>query len=239
MSPAGLDPDIILNRSSDGGQTWSGGIRVNQDPLNNGKIQYFPAITVDSEGAINVIYYDDRNTSSDSCGLFLSRSTNGGTSWTDYEISDHYFKPAPIGGLGQGYQGDNIDITVAGNTLWPVWMDNSSGLYQIWTVPIDLNAFGLTDESPDPLPESLFLDSPYPNPFNAITRIKYTLNKRGWVKLTLYDIQGRLLRTIVNEEQGRGEYSLNFDAGHMSSGVYLLNLSFENQTESCPLILLK
>ena len=71
ITPAGSDPDIILHRSTDSGQTWSDGIRVNQDQLNNGKIQYFPAIDIDNTGAINIIYYDDRNTSSDSAEIFI------------------------------------------------------------------------------------------------------------------------------------------------------------------------
>ncbi len=112
-SPAGFDPDIILNRSSDGGQTWSSAIRVNQDLPNIGNIQYFPAITVDDGGGTNIIYYDDRNTTSDSSGVFLSRSVDGGDSWSEFEISDHRFQPVPIGGLGQGYQGDNIDIALS------------------------------------------------------------------------------------------------------------------------------
>ncbi|NOQ97604.1 MAG: T9SS type A sorting domain-containing protein, partial [Calditrichae bacterium] len=172
-------------------------------------------------------------------GLFLSRSTDGGDSWQDVEISDHHFKPAAIGGLAQGYQGDNIDITVAGNTLWPVWMDNSSGIYQIWTVPIDLNTFGLDDDYPHSIPESFDLTAIYPNPFNATTRIQYTIHQNGWVKLAIYDIQGKLLRQLVDREQGRGEYTLRFEAGDLSSGVYLLNLTLDNQTVSRPLILLK
>ena len=44
ISPAGSDADVVLHRSTDGGATWSAGIRVNQDALNNGKVQFFPAI---------------------------------------------------------------------------------------------------------------------------------------------------------------------------------------------------
>jgi len=124
LSPAGSDPDVILNRSTDNGLTWSTGIRVNQDPVNNGKIQYFPAVHVDKQGGLNVIFYDDRNTTSDSSGVFLARSEDGGNNWREFEISDKNFKPLPIGGLGQGYQGDNISITSSNNKLWPVWMDN-------------------------------------------------------------------------------------------------------------------
>lgn len=126
-APAGSDPDIIFHRSTDGGTTWSNAVRVNQDALNNGKIQYFPAVKVDGNGGINVIYYDDRRTASDSSEVFMSRSTDGGNTWKDFPISGHTFKPVPIGGFGQGYQGDNIDMEFTNNTLWPVWMDNSIG----------------------------------------------------------------------------------------------------------------
>ena len=80
LAPAGSDPDIILNRSTDGGLTWSSAIRVNQDAVNNGKTQYFPNVHIDKFGAVNVIFYDDRNTSNDSAGVFLARSTDGGDS---------------------------------------------------------------------------------------------------------------------------------------------------------------
>ncbi|MDP2363270.1 MAG: hypothetical protein Q8M94_05825, partial [Ignavibacteria bacterium] len=138
LLPAGSDPDIILRKSTDRGLSWSNGIRVNQDALNNGKYQFFPGITVDDFGGVNIIFYDDRNTTSDSSGVFLARSTDTGNSWNEYQISDHNFKPIAIGGLGQGYMGDNIDITSVGNKLFPVWMDNSTGIYQIWSVPIEI-----------------------------------------------------------------------------------------------------
>jgi hypothetical protein len=56
LSPAGSDPDIIFNKSTDGGITWSQSVRVNQDQINNGKIQYFPAVHVDKSGGINIIF---------------------------------------------------------------------------------------------------------------------------------------------------------------------------------------
>lgn len=87
LSPAGSDPDIILRKSTDGGQSWSGGIRVNHDAVNNGKSQFFPGITVDDFGGVNIIFYDDRNTTTDSLGVFLARSTDGGNTWNEYELS--------------------------------------------------------------------------------------------------------------------------------------------------------
>ncbi|MEO8166891.1 MAG: T9SS type A sorting domain-containing protein [bacterium] len=150
LAPAGTDPDIVLHKSTDGGTTWSAGVRVNQDAANNGKIQYMPWLRVDEGGGVNVIYYDDRNTSSDSAEVMVSRSVDGGTTWTDIVVSDHRFKPAPIAGLASGYQGDYIGITSGNGKLWPYWSDNSSGIYQAWiagvTPPTTISIFPYTED---------------------------------------------------------------------------------------------
>jgi hypothetical protein len=138
LSPAGTDPDIILHKSTNGGTTWSAGVRVNQDALNNGKTQYMPALRVDEYGGVNVIYYDDRNTSTDSSEVYVSRSIDGGVTWTDILVSDHRFKPKSITGLAGGYQGDYIGITSGNNKIYPYWCDDISGIYQAWITTIDL-----------------------------------------------------------------------------------------------------
>jgi hypothetical protein len=224
LSPAGNDPDIILNRSTDGGQTWSAGIRVNQDALNNGKIQYFPAVHVDDAGGLNIIYYDDRNTNSDSTAVFLSRSLDGGDTWMEFEISDHRFKPVPIGGLGQGYQGDNIDLTSTNNRLWPVWMDNSTGIYQIWTVPIDISSTAIEDKEANRIPDEFRLHQNYPNPFNPNTSIKFRIPKSGFVSLAIYDITGKKIASLVNEHKLAGTHSVAWNAANHPSGVYFYTL---------------
>jgi hypothetical protein len=240
-SPAGTDPDIILHRSSNGGTTWSSGIRVNQDPLNNGKIQFFPAIHVDSLGAVNIIYYDDRTTSSDSAGVFLSRSTDGGDTWSDTRISDHHFKPVPIGGLGQGYQGDNIGLTSSLSALWPVWMDNSSGIYQIWTARVQLPPVSVTPHSAI-TPEEFDLQQNYPNPFNPRTRIEYHLKKAAHVRLVIYDLKGNSLATLVNARQHAGSYYVTLDEVVMtqaSSGVYFYRLTVDQISLTRKMVLMK
>lgn len=140
LAPAGSDPDVVLHRSTDGGITWSGGIRVNQDALNNGKYQWFPAVRVDENGGLNIVYYDDRNTSSDSGEVYMSRSIDGGTTFTDVLVSDHRFKPKALGlsGVAGGYQGDYIGITSGNGKVWPMWMDDASGIYQAWTTSVDI-----------------------------------------------------------------------------------------------------
>jgi len=137
LAPAGSDADVILHRSSDGGVTWSAGIRVNQDAMNNGKVQFFPAINVDDAGGINVVYYDNRNYPSvgDSCQTYMSRSVDGGTTWTDILVSDHSWKVKGESGLGN-YMGDYIGVTSAGGKVWPFWFDDKSGSMQAWTAPV-------------------------------------------------------------------------------------------------------
>ncbi|MCB0725553.1 MAG: T9SS type A sorting domain-containing protein [Ignavibacteriae bacterium] len=137
LAPAGTDADIIMNISSDGGATWTRS-RVNQDPLNNGKLQFFGAVDVDDNGGVNVVYYSNENTASDSAEVFVGRSIDGGATWDNIIASDHHFRPRAISGLAGGYQGDYIGITTANNKIWPVWMDNSTGIYQLWTASIEL-----------------------------------------------------------------------------------------------------
>jgi hypothetical protein len=133
LAPAGDVADVVMCRSTNNGVTWTR-IKVNQDP-SNGRFQWFPAVCVTPDGGVNVSYYDQRNTSGFVSEFWLSRSLNGGTSWTDVAVSDHTFTPAPIPGLAGGYQGDYTGISFAAGTgkLYPMWADNSSGVYQVWT----------------------------------------------------------------------------------------------------------
>ncbi|HLT24100.1 MAG TPA: hypothetical protein VK004_03155, partial [Ignavibacteria bacterium] len=144
--------DVILRSSSNNGTTWSAPIRVNQDTPGNGKLQFFPAVRVDEFGGVNVVWYDNRNTASDSAEVYMGRSLDGGLTWSEVIVSDHRFRPRAITGLAGGYAGDYIGITSGNAKIWPVWMDNSTGNYQLWTAGINianypLNAFNLQSPS--------------------------------------------------------------------------------------------
>lgn len=237
-SVAGADPDIIFNRSTDGGATWSEGIRVNQDQLNNGKIQFFPAMTVDEFGGINVIFYDDRATTSDSAGVFLARSLDNGNSWTEYEISDKNFEPTPIGGLGQGYQGDNISIVYSNNTIHPFWMDNRSGIYQIQSVKIPLSLVGIEDNTEE-VPTNFRMGNASPNPFNPQTTFTLDIPKAGNVQIFLFDIKGVLIQTVFNGIKDPGTHRFTIERTGLSSGVYFVQAIFKNQRLVQKILLLK
>ncbi len=238
LPPAGSDPDIILHYSSNSGVNWSSGIRVNQDELNNGKIQYFPAIKVDITGAINIIYYDDRNTTSDSAEVFLSRSTNGGLNWTDYPISGHRFKPKQITGGPSSYQGDFISLEFTNNNLIPLWMDDYSGIYQIWTVPIDINTFSVKEKTAE-IPQDFTIKKCYPNPFNSTIKINFTINKTQNYNIEVFNINGKRVDLISSGIFYQGDYHLSWNAERFSSGIYFLKISSSTSSSIIKIVLIK
>ena len=83
------------------------------------------------------------------------------------------------------------------------------------------------------------LSQNYPNPFNPITTIKYSIKDAGFVKLQIYDILGREIKTLVNEEKQAGEYEVRFDGNNLATGVYLYKLTAGPFTQIRKMQLLK
>jgi subtilisin family serine protease len=91
----------------------------------------------------------------------------------------------------------------------------------------------------NPVPYKFELSQNYPNPFNPTTTIKYSIPSESRVVLKIYDMLGREVRTLLNEDKVPGNYSLNFNAGNLSSGVYLYKLTAGNFTSTKKLVLIK
>jgi hypothetical protein len=72
--------------------------------------------------------------------------------------------------------------------------------------------------------QHFILHQNYPNPFNPITTIRYSLSNASQVSLIIYNTIGQEVATLVNERQSVGNYGVNFDAGHLSSGVYFYKI---------------
>ena len=79
----------------------------------------------------------------------------------------------------------------------------------------------------------------YPNPFNPRTTIRYQLPQDGLVTLKIYDILGSEVATLVNEVKTAGKYELNFNAGALTSGVYIYKIQAGGLCSSKKMILLK
>lgn len=87
--------------------------------------------------------------------------------------------------------------------------------------------------------ETFKLFNNYPNPFNPTTTIKYNIPKPGIVTLRIFDITGKLINTLVNDYQQRGQYTIVFDASKLSSGVYFYQLSSGQFTQTKKMLYLK
>lgn len=79
----------------------------------------------------------------------------------------------------------------------------------------------------------------YPNPFNSGTNIRYTLHRKGFTTLKIYDPLGRKLFTPVNEYQSEGVHTVKFDGKNLPAGVYFYTLTQGAFTETKKMILLK
>ena len=79
----------------------------------------------------------------------------------------------------------------------------------------------------------------YPNPFNPSTRIQYAISSRQLVTLKVYDVLGKEIATLVNEEKSAGSYEIEFNASHLASGIYYYQLRAGDYVETKKMILLK
>jgi len=98
-----------------------------------------------------------------------------------------------------------------------------------------INALG----EQEPLAKKIFLGQNYPNPFNPSTHIRFYLPKKDHVEITLYDITGRLLKTLFNDVQKAGEHTISVDLSRLSSGVYFYNMKTNNFSATRKLIINK
>jgi hypothetical protein len=79
----------------------------------------------------------------------------------------------------------------------------------------------------------------YPNPFNPTTTIRYDVKETGIVSLKLFDLLGREVATLVYSSVPAGSYSIDWDAGHLPSGLYLCRMEAERFVETRKMVLLK
>ena len=120
------DPDVFVMSSRDGGTTWSSPVRVNDDPVKNGKVQFFTWMAVDpADGSINIVFYDRRYGTGTQTGLTLARSVDGGRSFVNHKIDLPQFNAN-----NRVFFGDYSGISAYDGRVVPAFMhfDNSNAL---------------------------------------------------------------------------------------------------------------
>ena len=97
---------------------------------------------------------------------------------------------------------------------------------------------GITNNG-NTIPETYSLKQNYPNPFNPVTKINYALPKNGFVSLKVYDVLGKEIVNLVNEKKVAGNYSVDFNANSLTSGVYFYRLEVNGFVDTKKMMLVK
>ena len=89
------------------------------------------------------------------------------------------------------------------------------------------------------IPDVYVLEQNYPNPFNPSTKIKFSISKESNVNLSIYNVLGELISSLVNEQMKPGYYEYDFNASNLATGVYLYRIKAGNFVETKKMILMK
>jgi len=120
---------------------------------------------------------------------------------------------------------------------WPQYGHDRYRTNQYGFIPPD-EPVGIQPTSTN-VPDKFSLYQNYPNPFNPATTIKFDIRTAVFTKLTVFDVLGREIQTLVNEELKTGSYSLVFDGSEYNSGVYFYRLASGDFTETKRMLLIK
>ena len=216
--------------------------------------------------SFNAIFFYDENVGymGGPWGL-MGKTTDGGTNWTTFgvldfeEITDLFFS-SPDSGVVVGKPG-MVRFTADGGNTWQedTMITNFVGGRNIKQIGVFNENIGsvlidggvtiafatdsslLTAVNEDEIHiHNYSLSNNYPNPFNPSTIIEYSLPQYGFVTLRIYDMLGREIATLVNEEKPAGNYKFEFEASNLASGVYYYHITVGNEfVETRKMILLK
>ena len=98
---------------------------------------------------------------------------------------------------------------------------------------------GIGEEHSSRMDKTFYLQQNYPNPFNPTTNLGFRTTNFGFVSLKVFDLLGREIVTLVNEEKPAGTYEMEWNAANLPSGVYFYQLKTGSYTATKKLLLLK
>jgi hypothetical protein len=152
-------------------------------------------------------------------GFGIERSTDAGLNWGWYNNGLPYFNAFTI--CSSELHPNKLFVTTYGGGIYTC----NQTISDVSDQKPGINSFSLAQN--------------YPNPFNPTTKIEYSIPKTGMVSIKIYNILGREVITLVNEEKPSGHYTINFNAGNFPSGIYFYTLKVGSFTETKKLVLLK
>jgi photosystem II stability/assembly factor-like uncharacterized protein len=153
----------------------------------------------------------------------ILKTTNGGSNWfsdiSPFPYDDYrsiFFIDGSTGWIAGGYSSTGCGGTVLTTGNFPI------GIKEIGTIS-----------------EVFSLSQNYPNPFNPSTTIKYDIPKSSHVQIVIYDILGREVGQLLNEEKKPGSYEITWDGSGFASGVYFYKIMTNDFVETKKMLMLK
>jgi hypothetical protein len=230
------DTDVFFIKSTDDGSSWTSPATVVAEagPAH----QFFPWATIDpTTGTLYVVFYDRRYTTGNATDVFMAVSEDGGATWSDIKVSATSFTPQV-----DVFFGDYIGVAALDGSVYPIWTRMDSGDLSVWLALVDVPTG--VDVAGRPAAATPELLQNHPNPFNPATEISFTLPTHTRVTLTIYDVEGRRVRTLVDGALTSGTKRVAWDGrdaggSTVSSGVYFCTLRTPESTVTRKMTLLK
>lgn len=219
--------DIFLAKSTDGGNTWSAPVKVNND--NSNRQQFFTYMAIDqTNGNLYFVFYDRRRFTSDSTDVYLALSTDGGSTFINQRISATPFYPND-----QVFFGDYTNITVHDGIVRPIWTRLHNGQLSVWT---DLASYASmttgTNEAEVSNDNNVTV---YPNPASDVSYLSFKLHEKSSVRISVLNSKGQEVKEVLKtESRPFGKYLEKIDlrALGLSSGNYLLRLEINGKVHT-------
>jgi hypothetical protein len=221
--------EVYFKYSTDAGINWGVDTRL----TNYTGLSGSPSISI-SGLVVHLVWYDQRDGNAE---IYYKRSTNGGVTWElDTRLTND---------PGTSWY---TSVSVTGSVVHVLWCDNRDGNYEIYYKRNPTgNPIGIKNISTE-IPKEFKLEQNYPNPFNPTTKINFDLPKSNltlseakglFVQLKVFDITGKEVVTLINEQLHPGTYEVTFDARNLSSGIYFYKLVTSVYSETKSMILFK
>ncbi len=216
--------EIYLKTSTNTGSNWSSDKRLTNQSAASAR----PSLDISGD-YMHVSWEDYRDGHSE---VYYKSSPDKGLSWsTDTRLTN-------TSGDGAG----NPSIFVYGTGIYLAWNYNNEIYFK--RNPTG-NPIGIKNISSE-IPSAFSLSQNYPNPFNPVTKIRFAVplchsgvGRNPLVVLTVFDILGKVVATLVNESLQPGTYETTFDASNLTSGIYFYQLQSDNFIQTKKLTLIK
>lgn len=194
---------------------------------------------------------------------YIDKTTNAGANWVrSLPDSNRFFNSVKFHNSSTGYasgfkSGGNCSIfktTNLGSNWYEQYTPSAGSLNSIFLIDA-LTGYAVGNSgtilkttnggtssvisTSNEVPDKFKLYQNYPNPFNPITKIKFQIAKAGNAKLIVFDVTGREIEKLVDQDLKPGIYEVSFDGNNLSSGVYYYKLIMEGYSEVKRMVLVK